>query len=57
MSLRNALTASLQREPTRLVRCRFHLHVSGEQVIVVEFVPAKQVLFTTELTYGPLGLS
>lgn len=57
MSLKNALTATLQREPTRPVRRHFYLYVSGEQIIVVEFVPAKQVLFTTELTYGPPGLS
>jgi hypothetical protein len=43
MSLKNALTATLQREPTHLVRCHFYLYVSGEQIIVVEFVPAKQV--------------
>ena len=52
MPLKNALTATLQREPTRLVCRHFYLYVSGEQIIVVEFVPAKQVLFTHR-TYLP----
>jgi hypothetical protein len=57
MSLKNALTATLQREPTRLVRCRLHLYVSGEQVIVVEFVPAKQVCSPPDSPTAPPELS